>query len=305
MTGQAKHVTTPEPGVQPFTDAPPTIRPASFLMRPERLGVLQASRLSATRLLMSKAVSQRWKIELRQWDIDATSKGTALYRIDTGGMVLDFIVHSKTPRKEGRIARIIGQAWDMMAALIEGPVSPEDIETTSIEIEKLYAGRATPGTLVWARSNRSGRAFDNTVDSLAAGRQPDIPTLADACYLMRNTGLDGNGTFGTRSFASLEADHPLRRPLEAQMLCAYMMRVFSVDLAEHLARCKSPDAIRLDPEIVRFLGVGNGSALGLIHFFNSHPLYMHQFILAREKAIVAAKSLTMKQDDRIPPAEAA
>ena len=35
---------------------------------------------------------------------------------------------------------------------------------------------------------------------------------------MRNTGLDGNGTFGTRSFRSLESEHPLRTSLSAQML---------------------------------------------------------------------------------------
>jgi hypothetical protein len=87
------------------------------------------------------------------------------------------------------MGRIIGRAWDMMGALVEGPVSGEDIRITGEEIPKLYAGRATPGSLVWCRANRSGRAFNHTVDSLAAGRQPDIAVIADSCYLMRNTGL--------------------------------------------------------------------------------------------------------------------
>ena len=272
-------------------EAAPALRSADFLMKPERLSVLQTSRLSATRLLMAKAVRERWRIRRIDWSIDERARGTALYRIETPTMPFDFTVHSFEPRKEGRMGRIIGRAWDMKAALIEGPVSPEDIRITGEEILKLYAGRATPGTLIWARSNRSDRVFDHTVEALAAGRQPDVATLAEACYLMRNTGLDGNGTFGTRSFRSLEDTHPLRRPLDAQMLCAYMMRVFSIDLVEHLARCRSPASARLAPEIQRFLGVGNGSALGLNLYVNNHPQLLNAWLRAREQAVVAAKSL--------------
>jgi hypothetical protein len=116
---------------------------------------------------------------------------------------------------------------------------------------------------------------------------------------MRNTGLDGNGTFGTRSFRALEETHPLRRPLDAQMLCAYMMRVFSVDLAEHLARCRVPTAASLEAPIQRFLGVGNGSALGLNLFANNHPKLLHRWLDARERAIVAAKSLPVRAGDPV------
>lgn len=268
-----------------------------MLMTPERLSVLQTTRLSATRLLMAKAIRERWQIRRLTWDIDERARGQTLYRIETPSMPLDLIVHSFEPEHEGRMGRIIGRAWDMMGALVEGPVSAEDIRITGEEIPKLYAGRASPGTLVWCRSNRSGHAFNHTVDALAAGHQPDIAVLADACYLMRNTGLDGNGTFGTRSFRALENTHPLRRPLDAQMLCAYMMRVFSVDLVEHLARCRSPQAAALAPNIVRFLGVGNGSALGLNLFANNHPMLLHRWLDAREQAILAAKRLPVRQGD--------
>src|SRR5665213_1790340 len=284
----------PSTGVE---DAAPQMRSADFLMRPERLSLVQTSRVSATRLLMAKAIRERWTIEKRDWQIDDRARGTALYRIEAPTMPFDFIVHSSEPKMGGRMGRIIGRAWDMMAALVEGPTSAADIRITGDEIHKLYAGRATPGTLIWARSNRSGRAFDHTVESLVAGRQPDVPTLAEACYLMRNTGLDGNGTFGTRSFRALEDTHPLRRPLDAQMLCAYMMRVFSIDLVHHLARCQRSGAATLAPEIQRFLGVGNGSALGLNFFVNNHPRLVDAWISARERAIVAAKRLPLATRD--------
>ncbi|HSV84581.1 MAG TPA: hypothetical protein VLK85_35715 [Ramlibacter sp.] len=275
----------------------PRPRPARSLMTPRRMSVMQASRLSTTRLLMAKAIREQWKFTCLDWQIDDKASGTALYRIDTGVMVFDFIVHSFEPKQEGRNGRIIGGVWDMMAALVEGPVSEEHVRITGEEIRKLYAGRATPGTLVWARSNRSSRVFEHTVDALAHERQPDIATLAEVSYLMRNTGLDGNGTFGTRSFRSLEPTHPLRRPLDAQMLSAYMMRVFSVDLVNHLARCRNPQAAKLAPEIERFLGVGNGSALGLVLFVNNHPHLVDRFIHAREQAIVAAKRLNVGAGD--------
>ena len=285
--------TSVQPTVQPRQ------RPPEVLLKPARLAVLQTSRLSATRLLMAKLIRERWRIERLKWEVDERARGTALYRIHTPSRPFDFIVHSFEPKQEGRMGRIIGQAWDMMAALVEGPVSDEDVRVTGEEIPKLYAGRATPGTLIWCRSNRSGRAFNHTVDALAAGRQPDIAVLAEACYLMRNTGLDGNGTFGTRSFRALEDTHPLRRPLDAQMLCAYMMRVFSVDLVEHLAGCRSPRAVPLAAPIVRFLGVGNGSALGLNLYVNNHPQLMHRWLDAREQAIVAAKRLPLKAGDPV------
>src|SRR5688572_12381284 len=283
------------------TNVQPTVqprqRPPEVLLKPARLAVLQTSRLSATRLLMAKLIRERWRIERLKWQIDARARGTAVYRIHTPAMPFDLIVLSNEPKQEGRMGRIIGQAWDMMGALVEGPASAEDARATREEIPKLYAGRATPGSLIWCRSNRSARVFNHTVDALAAGRQPDVPTLADACYLMRNTGLDGNGTFGTRSFRALEDTHPLRRPLDAQMLCAYMMRVFSVDLVEHLARLRNPRAATLAPEIERFLGVGNGSALGLNLYANNHPRLLDAWLSAREQAIVAAKRLLLRALD--------
>jgi hypothetical protein len=76
-----------------------------------------------------------------------------------------------------------------------------------------------------------------------------------------------------------------------------MMRVFSVDLAEHLARCRAPNAAKLAAPIQRFLGVGNGSALGLNLFANNHPKLLHRWLEARERAILAAKRLPVTAGD--------
>ncbi|PLU60211.1 hypothetical protein, partial [Sinorhizobium medicae] len=209
-----------------------------------------------------------------------------------GGWRFSFPVYSFEPSPHGRTGRIIGRAWDMMGALVEGDMSRRDFETTRTELPKLYEGRATPGTLIWCRSNRSGRFFEGAKAALQAGGQPNVAELAHTCYLMRNTGLDGNGTFGTKSFLAYEGDHPLRWSLAAQMLCAYMMRVFAQDLLAHLVRLEAPAAPRMAIELRRFLGVGNGSALGLMLFVNNHPRLIERWLFIREEAIARAKGLT-------------
>jgi hypothetical protein len=281
----------------PKTTPPPAPRDPAFLMRPERLAAMQPSRVSASRALVAQMLREGWRISTRRFDIGADSVGTAIYEIVTPAGTFSFLAYSNTPKRTGRTGRIIGRTWDMTGALVEGVADEAVIETTRQELPKLYAGRATPGTLVWCRSNRSMRVFDATVSALAEGRQPSVSLLAQACYLMRNTGLDGNGTFGTRSFLALEETHPLRHPLAAQMLSAYMMREFAADLVDRLAALQSPAAATLEPERRRFLGIGNGSALGLILFINNHPRLINAWINAREQAIVLAQSLPLTGGD--------
>lgn len=276
-----------------FSITPPQPRPADLLMQPTRLAALQPTRLSITRSFMARAIDERWDIRRVAFDIDAQSRGTALYRIQAGTRSFDFPLTSHEYKGEGRTGRIIGRAWDMMGGLLEGPASDAQMDFTRRELPLLYEGRAAERTLTWARANRSSRVFDHAVQALAEGRQPDIAVLAQVCYLMRNTGIDGNGTFGTRSYRSLEAGHPMRRSLFAQMASAYMMRVFATDLVNHLAQLRSPNAARLAPEFERFLGIGNGSALGLIFFLHNHPRLINRWMTQREQAIVAAKSLKL------------
>jgi hypothetical protein len=261
-------------------------------MRPEFFAAMQPSRLSTSRALINSLITSGWTIERVLWDIDEFGEGTAVYRLLAGERVFDLVAISFEPKTEGRTARIIGRNWDMMGALIEGPVSPEALEQTRQELPKLYEGRAPEGTLVWARSNRSMRLFDHVVDSLASGSQPDVHRLAETGYILRNTGLDGNGTFGTKSFLAYEDDHPLRLPYYPQMLASYLMREFGFDLAQHLAEVKNPDAAKLDPEITRYLGLGNGSGLGLILWVHNHPRLVASWIEIRERAIVAATTLS-------------
>jgi len=161
------------------------MRSPSAIMSAEALAAMQPCRISASRALMVRAVRERWKITRLAFDIDDTAKGTAFYRIETPCRVFDFPVYSFEFSPKGRTGRIIGRSWDMMAALVEGPMSAADIAATRAELPKLYEGRATPGTLIWCRSNRSSRAFNHAVERLErVGR--DKKTESSEDYLAVN-----------------------------------------------------------------------------------------------------------------------
>lgn len=280
----------------PIAEVPRRILDPDLLLQPTRLQSLPASRISAGRSLLEKMQRESWTFELVHFDIDERADGEALYRVHAGeGRVFDFAVFSFEPTLDGRTGRITGQNWDMMGALIEGPTTAEDRAVTRAELPKLYAGRAVPGTLTWARSNRSFRAFDHAVQALADGRQPDTRALWEVGYLMRNTGLDGNGTFLTRSFLTLEHDHPLRLPLHAQLLSAFIMREFAADLVEAMAKHRDPEAVPLDREVRRMIGIGNGSALGLLFFVNTHPMLIGTWLEQRQTLLAEATQLPLLQ----------
>ena len=289
MTTPSLHTTGP--------DGRPGLRNWRGIMQPARLSAIQPSRLSGARAFMAKMIGERWDISIKSFDVNAEAEGTVVYSIKSPTQEFSFIVFSYAPSREGRTGRIIGRAWDMKGTLNEGPATEADIAHARAQLPLLYRGRATPNALIWCRSNRSMRAFDATLNALAEGRQPSIEDVNAVCYLMRNTGLDGNGTFGTRPFPSLGSSHVMGGMLEAQLLVAYLMREFSCDLVEHLARHKSGKAVPLDPALRSFIGVGNGSALGLIFFVQKHPRLIDSWLRARETSIADALSIEPELGD--------
>lgn len=251
------------------------------LMDPRNLGAMQPTRLSASRSFMAKMIRENWKIEREVFELDARGNGQLRYAVTTPEGSLTFVAFLQEPHNKNRTGRIIGTSWDMVGALLDGVATSEQVRATREEIPRLYEGRATPNTLVWFRSNQSLRIFREARTALAEGRQPDAKELHRVGYLMRNTGLDGNGTFGTIPFAAIPDTHPLAVSYHAQMLSAYLMRELSVDVVEELARLDSPaTAVKLDRDIKRLLGVGNGSALGLAMLFYNRPVLVNSYISA-------------------------
>lgn len=256
------------------------------LMDPRALGALQPTRLSASRSFIARMVRDGWRIEQEVLELDARGNGHARYSITTPQGPLTFLAYLREPAGGNRTSRIIGTSWDMIGSLVDGVATAEQVRVTEEEIPKLYEGRAPEGTLVWFRSNQSLRIFRHVRESLARGVQPNAVEVKKVGYLMRNTGLDGNGTFGTTSFPAIPEGHPLKTSYFAQMLAAYLMRELAVDVVEELARIDAPDtAVRLDPAVKQFIGVGNGSALGLVMFVYNRPVLIDAYISAYVDAV--------------------
>ncbi|MBV1777640.1 hypothetical protein KRR55_00785 [Paeniglutamicibacter sp. ABSL32-1] len=272
-------------------------RPPQQIMHPRWLGALQPNRLSAARSFVAKMVRESWDIELLSTDVDASGNGTMVYRIKTPSGTMSFVGFVSEPRSVNRTSRIIGSSWDMLGSLMDGEPDSARIEQNRRELPKLYAGRAPAGTLTWFRANQSVRLFEHVRERLAAGSQPETELVAEVGYLLRNTGLDGNGTFGTRDFRELGPGHPLGAPYHAQMLSAYLMRELSIDLVQHLARLDNHGAATLSPAIRRGIAIGNGSALGLVLFAFNRPQLIGTLIGQYEKALAHALDLPLTADD--------
>ncbi len=273
------------------------LREPSELMRPERLGALKQTRLSFVRLLMDRMVDEQWEIRINRTDLDEQGVGRVVYRVDAPTRRFSFGVFSRTSSEGENTDRIIATEWDLWAFLCEGEATPELMDDQFEQLPHVMEGRANTDVLLWTRANRSSRFFDHVVDSLAAGHQPDIEHLAQGGYLTRSSGYYGNGLNGTKMFQAVDSDHPLGFPYAAQMLGAYMLRVFGYDLAEQMAQSRSEDAVALDREIRRYMGTGNSSGVGIIMYVINHPRQINAWLRAREIALARVKTTEPTADD--------
>ena len=105
--------------------------------------------------------------------------------------------------------------------------------------------------------------------------------------------------FGLAPFAPELNDHPLDGSFQVQFLTAFVLREYAADLAEHLARFKNPQALRLDPDIRRFLGLGNATGMGLVPFVINNPGVTHTWCQVKETALAAVKSQQIRPQDPI------
>ena len=104
------------------------------------------------------------------------------------------------------------------------------------------AGRFLASEIVLCRANKSLRLFDHIVARLSQGLQPDADRVRDVGYLMRTTAVYGNGKFGIADRFRIAERPELAGPFQAEMLAVYLVRLFTLDLVEHVARARSPSA---------------------------------------------------------------
>ena len=281
--------------------APAMLRPPGEVMRLSRLGRFHPTRLSFARILVRRMAREGWRIENAVRDLDDDGFGRVVHHIHTPAGVLGFVAFSHHLDPADRTDRVIAERWDASFALTLEPPTPADLERLHDNVPRQEAGRCGAGELVLSRANRSVRLFDVVVASLAGGRQPSLDDVGRVGYLMRTTAVYGNGKFGLADFERVRRAGILTQPFQAEMLAVYLIRHFSLELADHLAaRRGGGRAVSLDPTRRRALGIGNATGLGMAPFLVSHPQLIDRWVRMRETALARVKEV-----ERASPAELA
>ncbi|MFJ4445202.1 hypothetical protein ACIPZ8_24345 [Pseudomonas sp. NPDC089422] len=265
------------------------LRPAAQVMDLARLGSHFQSPLSFVRSSMRRMMNQRWQIQRSRFDLDAQGFGTAIYRIDTPNGHYHCVIFSAYLPPEKRSDRVIADQWDVAFVLVAGDVDAAQLADLQRNVPLQEAGRFDARVLVLSRANRSLRNFDRFLAALAEGQQPDPCQLAEVGYLYRTTAVYGNGKFGIADFGCLQDNPDFNQPFSAQMFTVYLLRHFSIEQIEHMARALDPQrAVPLAPALQRYLGVGNATGLGMAPFLINHPQLVERWLSTRETALALA-----------------
>ncbi|WP_028629292.1 hypothetical protein [Metapseudomonas resinovorans] len=284
--------------------ATPYMRPAHLVMDLERLGSLHQSRLSFMRSLVRRIMREQWQIEAPRFELDADGYGTVIYRIRTRGDLFSFVLFSQYLAPEKRNDRVIASEWDLTMALCEGEVDEAYVDYLRQNVPLQEAGRLDAKVMVLSRANRSVRNFDSVVEALSQGRQPDVAQIARVGYLYRTTAVYGSGKLGMADWEKVSRKHPdFARPFAAEMFTCFMLRNFSLQQAEHIARRRSPEtAVPFAPALKRYFGIGNSTGLGMAPYLINHPQLISRWIEMRELALarILAGAPTAAQLARLP-----
>ena len=269
-------------------------------MRLERMGSRFQTRLSFMRSVLRRLGREDWTIERTRCDWDDNGFGTAVYTARGPDHVYSLIAYSDHLDPAARSDRVIAEQWDAAFTLFDGEPTETDIARLATNVPLQEAGRCSSRELTLSRANRSVRLFDHVVESLAAGRQPDRDLVNRIGYLMRTTAVYGNGKFGL-SDRDRVCDRPeLAEPYQAELLTVYLIRCFTHDLVEHVARRRSPDSfVPLDRTIRRHLGIGNATGLGMAPFLYNHPILLNNWVTALETALATCRSVERADPDEL------
>jgi hypothetical protein len=262
------------------------------VMRLSRMGSAHPMRLSFLRILMRRVESEGWTFDRLVWDIDANGVGRAVYCARGPVRTYSLVAFSHDLPPEMRSDRVIASAWDATFTLFDGVPTAEDLDRLQSNVPYQEAGRITDRELSLSRANRSVRLFEHVVDSLAEGAQPDAEEIDAVGYLMRTTAVYGSGKFGAADRAAIAKRPELSAPFQAEMLSVWLIRWFTIDIVNHLARCKGGErAVALNISLCRRLGVGNSTGLGMAPFLVRHPILINNWVYAREEALARVRSL--------------
>ena len=266
----------------------------------DRMGSRYPSRLSFSRSMLRTMVKENWTITRSKFDLDKNGYGTAIYEINILNEIYSLVCFSQYLADEDRSDRVIAEKWDTAYTLHIGKVNKEELERLKVNIPLQEAGRNSPKELILSRANKSVRLFKKIAETLADGSQPKINEINNVGYLLRTTAVYGSGKFGLSDFIRTEVSTVFDQPFRAEMLAVYLIREFSVDLVEHVARHLNPKkAVKLKSHIKQHLGIGNSTGLGMAPFIIKHPKLVHKWMFQFHKAIEEIKSKEIITKEKI------
>ena len=255
-------------------------------MKLDRMGSRYPSRLSFSRSMLRRLVNDNWKINKSIFNLDKDGYGTVVYEIIINNETYSLVCFSAFLDDKDRSDRVIASKWDTAYTLHVGKLSDEDLKRLKDTIPLQESGRNSPNELILSRANKSVRLFQYVVDCLAKGKQPDINEINKVGYLLRTTAVYGSGKFGLSDFSNTKNTTVFNQPFRAEMLSVYLIREFSVDLVEHVAKQINPKkAIKLDREIKQHLGIGNSTGLGMAPFIIKHPKLINKWMSQYTKTL--------------------
>lgn len=269
-----------------------SLRSPEIVMRLERMGAAYPTRLSFMRILLRRLSAEKAQVTRPVWQIDDQGFGRAVYAVNLGGNTYSLVAFATALAPENRTDRVIAEAWDASFVLFDGVPDAADLDRLQANAPKQEAGRFTARELVISRANKSVRLFEHVVDRLANGRQPDGSNIGSIGYLMRTTAVYGNGKFGFADRFRIAERPALAAPFQAEMLTVWLIRGFTHDLVEHIAKARNPkNHVMLDAAIKRDLGIGNSTGLGMAPFLMKHSVLLNNWMRARETAIARVRAV--------------
>ena len=274
------------------------LRDPKFLMKLSKLGSFHQSKLSFLRSFLSEF--KDWKYSRDLFQLNDKGHGRVVYSFTKNKRTYSLICFANEIKDDERSDRVIATKWDAAFTLFDGIPSKEDIDRLNDNVPKQEVGRLSYKELTLSRANKSVRVFDHVVDSLSNGEQPNKEILSKVGYLYRTTAVYGSGKFGLADRFRIKNREEIRGPFRLEMMLVYLVRQFTFDQVNHIAKNKNPKlAVELDPAISRNLGIGNSTGLGMAPFIVNHPTLLNNWIHARETALKQIREIEQVSKNEI------
>jgi len=266
------------------------LRKPEFVMRLDRLGSFHQSKLSFLRSFIREF--KDWEFETKELELDENGFGHCVYVVTKDNKQYSLVCFSNELDDSERSDRVIATKWDASFVLFDGVPTNQDINRLKANVPLQEQGRVTEKELCLSRANKSVRVFEHVVDRLAQGKQPDTDILYNVGYLYRTTAVYGSGKFGLADRIKIQDRGELKGPFRLEMMLVFLARQFTFDMVNHVAHQRSPqNAVKLNDDIARNLGIGNSTGLGMAPFIVNHPALLNQWIISKEKALLAIRSI--------------